>query len=166
MRISSVGCFQLVLSIGSIARGSAPLTTGRSDKHALAWGSIIIFAARTCRMNFSLSQAVDRSPDVGVSQVSVQSVHPCIARFYCLEETDSLMRLVPRLSTVSRFRCLVPHQPKVFLLAAFWVDHLALEIQLVHLVQQRTSWAPIPIPQVELVVSPTMSRKFVWTSVG
>ena len=35
---------------------------------------------KQCRMNFSLSQAVDHSPDVGVSQFSVKSVHRACQR--------------------------------------------------------------------------------------
>ena len=77
-------------------------------------------------MNFSLSQAVNHSLVVRVSQffeVGALMHHT----FLCRAMTESPKNIFLHLSTVSRFRFLVPLQPTGYLPVKFWVDDLVLE---------------------------------------
>ena len=103
-------------------------------------------------MNLSLSQAVEPFPGCRSDPVLFEVGAPMRRTFLCLEVTDSPKSHVPRLLMVFRLRFPIPHQPTVFLSVAFWADHLALEVQPIHLGRQGKSWAPMPIPQVELFV--------------
>ena len=72
--------------------------------------------------------------------------------FLCLEVTAYPKIHILRLSTVSMFRFPVPPHPTGSLPLTFRVDHMVLEVQQLPLVQQKTSGAPMPMPQVDLFV--------------